>query len=87
MDNFNSHHNRQMSALIFAAGHRLAFRAPYYPVDGPIELVFNTVQNFLVINMHKVGNNGISLRHWTNVAITSIPIFVPYFDNCGYIRV
>ena len=83
----SSHHNRQMAALIFAAGHRLAFRAPYYPVDGPIEFVFNTVQGHLVINMHKVSNNGISLCNETCVAIASIPTFVPYFENCGYHRV
>jgi len=36
-----------MAAIIYAAGHRLAFRAPYYPVDGPIEFVFNTTQGML----------------------------------------
>ena len=43
----SSHHNVQMAAIIHAAGHRLAFRAPYYPIDGPIEYVFNTIQNRL----------------------------------------
>ncbi|KAL7525153.1 LOW QUALITY PROTEIN: hypothetical protein ACHAXR_000880, partial [Thalassiosira sp. AJA248-18] len=45
MDNLSSHHNIQMALLIFNAGHRLVFRAPYYPIDGPIEYVFNPIQN------------------------------------------
>lgn len=87
MDNLNSHHNAQMAALIIAAGHRLAYRAPYYPVDGPIEFVFNTVQGHLMINMHKVKNNGVTLCNETRAAIASIPTFIPYFEHCGYVRV
>ena len=30
VDNFNSHHNVKIAALIIAVGHRLAFSAPYY---------------------------------------------------------
>ena len=29
LGNLNSHHNIHMAALIFVAGHRLDFRAPY----------------------------------------------------------
>ena len=43
MDNLNSHQSDAVKALIFAAGHRIIFSAPYYPVDGPIEYVFNTL--------------------------------------------
>jgi hypothetical protein len=35
--------------MIFAAGHRIVFRAPYYPIDGPIKFVFNTIQTYLAI--------------------------------------
>ena len=87
MDNLNSHHNQQIAAMIYAAGHRLAFRVPYYPVDGPIEYVFNTVQSHLDINMHKVANNGGDLCNQTRIAIAAITTFVSYFENCGYIRV
>jgi hypothetical protein len=72
--------------MILAAGHRIAFRAPYYPIDGPIEFVFNTVQTYLAINMHQVENNGNSLRYWTINGITQITTFVPYFRNCGFHR-
>ncbi|KAL9179479.1 hypothetical protein ACHAXT_008769 [Thalassiosira profunda] len=85
MDNLSSHHHLQMAAIIFAAGHRLAFRAPYYPVDGPIEYVFNTIQGVLRIRMDLIVD-GPSLIAELNQAITGIPSFEPYFVNCGFIR-
>eukprot|EP00978_Attheya_sp_CCMP212_P021155 scaffold61426_cov57-Attheya_sp.AAC.1 len=33
----NGIRQRCFTLMKFARGHRLAFRAPYYPVDGPIE--------------------------------------------------
>ena len=47
------HHNLQMATIIHAAGHRLAFCAPYYPVDGPMKYVFNTIllQQVLVVRI------------------------------------
>jgi hypothetical protein len=78
----SSHHNLQVAAMILTAGHRIAFRAPYYPIDGPIEFVFNAVQTYLAINCHLVQNNGTSLRHWTMNGIANIRSFVPYFNNC-----
>ena len=50
MDNLSSHHNLQIATIIFNAGHRIVSWAPYYPVDGPIEYVFNTMQGTLKIN-------------------------------------
>lgn len=74
-----------MSVLIFAAGHRLAFRAPYYPIDGPIEYVFNTVQGTLRINMDAI-TDGPSLVAEVTAAIGDIQTFEPYFVNCSYWR-
>ena len=51
MDNLQSHHNRQMAAMIYEAGHRLIFRPPYCPTDGPIEYIFNTIQGMLIMNI------------------------------------
>ncbi len=82
---FSSHHNVQMVALIYAAGHRIVFRAPYYPVDGPIEFVFNTIQGILRIRMDAI-TDGTSLLNELNLAIASIPSFEPYFVNCGFIN-
>lgn len=72
-----------MAAIIFAAGHRLVFRAPYYPVDGPIEYVFNTIQSILRIRMDHI-TDGPSLLQELNVAIAGIPSFESYFLNCGF---
>lgn len=74
-----------MSAIIHAAGHRIVFRAPYYPVDGPIEYVFNTIQGILQVRMDRI-TDGDSLVQEMNVAIASIPSFEPYFINCGFIH-
>ena len=47
MDNLSSHYNLQIAIIIFNTSHRIIFWAPYYPVDGPIEYVFNTIQGTL----------------------------------------
>ena len=85
MDNLNAHHNRAVAALIHAAGHRLIFRAPYYPVDGPIEYVFNTLQCIIKLETH--GEiDGPRLVNAIGDAIQSIDDFAPYFVNCGFWR-
>ena len=83
MDNLSSHHGLQMATIIHNAGHRLAFRAPYYPVDGPIEYVFNTIQCALRINNHLI-SDGQSLIDEMRNAIANIETFVPYFIHCGF---
>ena len=82
MDNLSSHHIKQMSLLIFMAGHRLVFRAPYYPIDGPIKYVFNTIQGTLRINMNSIVD-GPSLVNGVHAAIGDIDTFEPFFINCG----
>jgi transposase len=44
MDNLLAHHHDATLNAILNAGHRFVFRAPYWPVDGPIEYVFNTIE-------------------------------------------
>jgi len=83
MDNLRSHHNQQMSAIIIGAGHRIVFRAPYYPVDGPIEYVFNTIQGVLKIRNHLISDVA-TLQNEIDHAIAFIPSFAPYFINCGF---
>mmetsp|Transcript_4547 Transcript_4547/g.5103 ORF Transcript_4547/g.5103 Transcript_4547/m.5103 type:complete len:90 (-) Transcript_4547:448-717(-) len=80
---FTSLHS--VSAMIYAAGHRLVFRAPYYPVDGPIEYVFNTLQAYLRINMYRI-TNGETLVHEIHNGIASMDNFVQYFIFCGFWR-
>jgi len=83
MDNLQSHQNQQMSTIIIVAGHRLMFCAPYYPVNGPIEYVFNTIQGVLRIHNDVIIDDS-SLINELRLAITAIPSFEPYFINCGY---
>ena len=85
MDNLNSHHNGAISALIYASGHRIVFRAPYYPVDGPIEYVFNTLQCMLRTRLHKV-IDGPSLINEIGNVIQAMINFEPYFIHCGFWR-
>ena len=83
MDNLRSHHNQQMSAIIIAAGHRIVFRVPYYPVDGPIKYVFNTIQGVLRIRNHLI-SDAPTLQKEIDHAIAFIPSFAPYFINCSF---
>ena len=52
MDNLSSHRNLLVQQIIHNAGHQIAFRAPYYPVDGPIEYYFNHMQMGLTLAMY-----------------------------------
>ena len=58
MDNLNLHQNVVVQQIIHAAGHRCVFRAPYYPVDSPIEHLFNTVQIALTLAMYRLQTIG-----------------------------
>ena len=83
MDNLSLHHSLQTATIIHNAGHRLAFRAPYYSVDGPIEYVFNTIQCALRINNHLI-SDGSSLIDEMRNAIANTETFELYFIHCGF---
>lgn len=83
MDNLNAHLNPTVYALIINSGHRIMFRAPYYPIDGPIEYVFNTVQNLLCIFMREIVDMD-SLRLKVEQIIGAIPQFSNYFRHVGF---
>ena len=85
MDNLAAHHNVAVAAVIYAHGHRLAFRAPYYPTDGPIEYVFNTLQCLLRTNLHRIVDAPSLLDEIGN-AIQAMDDFSAYFINCGFWR-
>ena len=85
MDNLNTHHNPAVRALIYGWGHRLAFRAPYYAVDGPIEYTFNTIQTLVRSNMHNIRNTQDLMDSMGN-AIQAIVDHEPYFLHCGFWR-
>ena len=85
MDNLNTHWNQIVAAMINIHGHQIVFRAPYYPVDGPIEYVFNTVQQSISFVMYQIHDHD-DLLVELNVQVGAIPDFVNYFRHCGFIR-
>ena len=84
MDNLNSHKNPHVTSMILNAGHRIIFRAPYHPVDGPIEYVFNTIQQILAIQMYKI-NNLEDLKRQLRIIVGAIAEFNSYFRHVGMI--
>jgi hypothetical protein len=58
MDNLAAHkHLLAVLNLIMTSGHRFDFQAPYYPVDGPIEYAFHTLQYQVSLRMVEIYNN------------------------------
>ena len=56
MDNLNVHRNQLVEDIIFDAGHRVVYRAPYWSVDGAIEYVFNTIHTKLQQRYQQISN-------------------------------
>ena len=71
MDNLLAHHNQMVVQMIYAEGHRIMFRAPYWPV--PIEYVFNTIEGALARQMYQI--NGLN-------DVTSLRTSWQLFDKC-----
>ena len=84
MDNCSTHKSALVSQLIIAHGHRIVFRAPYYPVDGPIEYVFNTVQHDIALSMYQIHTIR-DLIMKIHAVVRSMTNFVNYFVHCGFI--
>ena len=85
MDNLTSHHNPAVIALIQNAGHGVVFRAPYWPVDGAIEYVFNSLQTLLRAKMYEIHTSE-DLIASIHEAIQGINSFVNYFINVGFVN-
>ena len=63
----------------------LVFWAPYYPVDGPIEYVFNTIQHDIALSMYEI-NTICDLINKIRASVRSLNNFVNYFISCGFTR-
>ena len=85
MDNLNAHKNEGVIALIHAYGHGVSFRAPYYPVDGSIEFIFNTLQVLIRSNLYEV-NDAERLIQVIQHSIQSMIDFSTYFHHVGFIH-
>ena len=83
MDNLNIHHNPAISMLLHARGHNVVYRAPYCPIDGPIEYVFNTLEAALVGKMHEIQTAADVVRV-IREGIRNITTFSGYFQHVGY---
>ena len=82
MGNLSSHRNIIVQQMIHAAGHHCVFRAPYYPVDSPIEHVFNTVQVAFTSKMYEMDEPR-HVRETFLATMRSITNFAPYFEHIG----
>ena len=83
MDNLNSHKNPIVLNKIINAGHQYAFRAPYWPVDGAIEYVFNTIQTRLQAYFNRLVDMA-ALQNRINLIIATFGSFHRYFIHVGF---
>ena len=83
MDNLIAHLHPVVVQAILAVGHRVVYRAPYYPVDGPIEYFFNSIQQQLQHRMFEVAD-GVALEQTVRDILGGMADFIKYFRNCGF---
>ena len=82
MDNLNVHHDPLVIQAIHNFGYRIVFRTPYYPVDGPIELVFITYEGQLRKRMFQIHSDD-DLVRVTDDIFRSFGPFRPFFHIVG----
>jgi hypothetical protein len=83
MDNLSAHKNPFVTNRILMAGHRYVFRAPYWPVDGAVEYVFNAIQSKLRIYFNRLETMD-DLRNRINLTVGGIFSFYRYFEHVGF---
>lgn len=84
-DNLTAHHSNLVINSVRRSGHRLLFRPPYRPVDGPIEYAIGTVEAKLRNKIHLLVDDN-ALIHQMQIIMTNIGPngFQEYFAHCGY---
>lgn len=83
MDNLRSHQNNAIKAVIHGHGHRIVFRAPYYPVDGAIEYVFNVLHCALQLRLCSIRTTDDMETQIDNI-VHSMEEFSCFFAHCGF---
>jgi hypothetical protein len=84
-DNLNSHLSAVVTNTVYAAGHTIMTRAPYRPCDGPIEYVFNQLQQELTKRLYLVKNDADLVREVTNIVMNITAAAIDNtFRHCGY---
>ena len=84
MDNLNLHRHPVTTNLIYARGHHVVFRVPYWSYDGAIEYVFNTLQTRLQMEINGV-DNVFQLVNNINGIIGGMTSFKRYFLHVGFL--
>ena len=69
--------------MIAAEGHGLVFRAPYWPVDGAIEYVFNTIYTYLMEYYNSIKTLD-ELKNHLILIIGQMQNFHRYFCHVGF---
>ena len=82
-DNLKAHLSNLVCNTITASGHTYIQRAPYRPVDGPIEYFFNMLQQELTHRMHLINNEADLRQQIVNIA-QGFTGFDGLFQKCGY---
>jgi DDE superfamily endonuclease len=83
-DNLSSHLSPPLINAIYNAGHSIMNRPPYSPVDGPIEYVFNEIENQLKGRLYQIANHN-DLNVAMHAIITGLGAnFDATFVHCGY---
>ncbi len=82
-DNLTSHHSPVVVNSVYAAGHRIVPRPPYRPCDGPIEYVFNQLEQRLKDKLYVIRSD-VDLVHWVNIIVMNLSGFDATFVHCGY---
>jgi hypothetical protein len=82
-DNLKSHFSDELINEIYLAGHSIVPRPAYYPVDGPIEYIFNQIECGLKERMYYIMNETDLVREVYNI-ITNIQGLDETFAHCGY---
>jgi hypothetical protein len=56
------------------------FRAPYYPVDGAIEYIFNVIECALCIRLRDIHTTAEYIDNLREIIMT-LPEFAPFLDT------
>lgn len=82
-DNLKSHFSAEIYLAVHLRGHRIVPRPPWYPVDGPIEFVFNQYEMGLRERLYVIRNTDDLINH-THQVIANIRGIPETFAHCGY---
>ena len=84
-DNLRAHSSAMVTNAVLASGHQYLARPPYRPCDGPIEYVFNVVEQELRVRIGGIQNENDLYREVMNIFGGLDPTsFARHFAHCGY---